>query len=138
MPARGTLCASIKPLSTSIERPKMASGAESPSRGRIGAVGALSSTHARSRNYAKDRPSRSSWTKVVPRSGLQLALFILVVLSISRIHQHFGIIGAMRPALVLLIIALIAALIRPSNLEVAGLRTFPARVVAGLVLVACV
>src|SRR5210317_905993 len=78
----------------------------------------------------------SKW--VIPREGLQLALFFLVVISISRIHQHYGFLSAVRPGVSLLLLAAIFALINPRGLGFAGFLTNPAKLVAALVILACI
>jgi O-antigen ligase len=74
----------------------------------------------------------------VPREGLQFVLFLLVVFSISRIHQHYGFIGAIRPGVALVSLAGLFALINPSRLDFAGFSTRPAKLVAAIVALACV
>ncbi len=69
---------------------------------------------------------------------LRIALFLLMVVTISRIHQHLGLLGAVRPALILAGVAFVYALVKPS--AVAGirwLRHWPARVIVALGVLAC-
>ena len=68
---------------------------------------------------------------------LRLALLALTVLSLSRLHQHFAFLGAMRLALLLFMFASVYALlnmreIAPKNI----LDAWPGKVVVGLVIVA--
>lgn len=79
--------------------------------------------------------NRMAW--VIPREGLQLALFFLIVFSISRIHQHYGFLGAMRPGVTLLALAGLFAIISPRSLQLAPLSTRPVRIVTAIVVVAC-
>jgi O-antigen ligase len=82
-------------------------------------------------------PGAGGVTRVVPRDGLQLVMFLLVVISISRVHQHFGFIAAIRPGVVLLSLGGLLALINPKSLDLAGFSTLPSRIVAALVVLAC-
>jgi O-antigen ligase len=75
---------------------------------------------------------------VFPREGLQSVLFVLVVISISRIHQHYGFLGTIRPGVVLLSLAGLFALINPRSLNLAGFSTRPAKVTALVVALAFV
>ena len=82
--------------------------------------------------------TRSGFERVFPREGLQFVLFLLVVVSISRIHNHYGFIGAIRPGVTLLSLAGLFALLKPRSLDFAGYSTRPVQVVAALVVLACV
>jgi O-antigen ligase len=75
---------------------------------------------------------------VVPHEGLQFVLFLLILVSISRIHQHYAILGAIRPGVTLLALGLLFALINRRSLDFAGLSTRPFWVVSAVVSVACV
>lgn len=69
---------------------------------------------------------------------LRAALVLLVVLTISRVHQNFPVFATLRPALVLAVAAMIYALLNPRLLgDRSWTRTLPARLVAGLALWAC-
>jgi O-antigen ligase len=67
-----------------------------------------------------------------------LALFAVIMLSVSRVHQHFDFIAQLRPALLLVAITGFYAVANP-KLLVRGslLRTWPAKVVLGLAAAAC-
>lgn len=68
---------------------------------------------------------------------LRITLFAFVVLTISRVHQHFTFLNAGRPALILFLGIVGFALMKPSLLAPRRmLATWPARVVAGLGVVA--
>jgi len=82
-----------------------------------------------------DTGRRLDW--VLPKDGLRVALFLLVVFSISRVHQHFGFLGAIRPGLTFLGLAGVLALANPSTLRTEAFSTWPARIVMVLVGVAC-
>jgi hypothetical protein len=72
----------------------------------------------------------------LPRDLLRALLFLLIVVSISRAHAYIGL-APFRPAFVLVAVALTYAFIHPRALNQGALRTWPARVVAGLGVVAC-
>lgn len=66
-----------------------------------------------------------------------MTLFLLVVLTLSRVHQHFDVLAAVRPALGLAGLAVLFAVTRPHRLEPASLlRGWPARVMLALGVVA--
>jgi len=97
--------------------------------------------HAR---YTHDRkPARPEsadtgvLARIIPREGLQFVLFLLVVFSISRIHQHYGFLGAIRPGVTLLALGGLFALINPRSLDFAGFSTRPVRIVIAIVVLAC-
>ncbi len=65
-------------------------------------------------------------------------LFILTIITISRIHQHFPVIALARPALVMTLAAGIYAYLNPRLLAPEGLlRTWPAKVMLGFGVLAC-
>jgi len=79
-----------------------------------------------------------SAAKRSPRDPLRLALFALMLLTVSRIHEHFGVLSALRPALLLAGLACAYALLHPRSLGgTRWLRTWPAKVVVALVIMAC-
>lgn len=64
---------------------------------------------------------------------LHVALFLVVFLSIGRMHQHYAFLAAFRPALVLVALATALALLQPKFLnDAALLSTWPARIVAAI------
>jgi O-antigen ligase len=66
------------------------------------------------------------------------ALALLIVLNVSRVHQHFGFLAVLRPAMLLTIIALAYALLQPSAFVLrAALQTKPARLILLLGGLAC-
>lgn len=77
-----------------------------------------------------------SW--VMPSDGYRLALWTMLLLSLSRIHQHFGLLGALRPALLTAVIALAFAVMNPKSLTRANLKTRPARFMVALVIMGCI
>ena len=79
------------------------------------------------------RPVRESY------DALRLALLGLTLLTVSRIHQHFPMLARARPALVLVLLALVYAILQPRALSgAAWFRTWPAKVVAALGVLACI
>lgn len=84
------------------------------------------------------RFNRSSFSRVIPRDGYRLALWFLVLFSISRVHQHFSQLGALRPALLAIVIASLVAIANPKILQLTNLQTRPARYMYWLVVMACI
>jgi len=73
-----------------------------------------------------------------PLDLLRLALSALMLLTVSRVHEHFGVLSAMRPALLLAGLAAAYAFMNPQSLAgTRWLRTWPARVVVTLGVLAC-
>ena len=71
------------------------------------------------------------------RDPLRLSLFLLTVVTISRVHQALGL-GALRPAFVLFAFAAGYALITPRTLVLDNLsRYWPSRVMFALLIMAC-
>jgi O-antigen ligase len=65
-------------------------------------------------------------------------LFVLIVLSVSRIHQQFSALKVLRPALVLTGLAVVIAFAKPALLSKRGLlQTWPAKLIAGFAIVSC-
>jgi len=80
------------------------------------------------------RVTASRW----PDDPLRLALLGLMLLTVSRIHEHFGILALARPALVLAGLASAYAFLNPRSLAGSRwLQTWPARVVVALGFLAC-
>ena len=80
----------------------------------------------------------SAGAKGWPRDPLRLALFALMLLTVSRIQEHFGVLSALRPALLLAGLACAYALLHPRSLAGTGwFRTWPAKVVVGFGIMAC-
>ncbi len=68
----------------------------------------------------------------------RMFLFVLVILTISRVHQHFHFLRPFRPLLVLVAVAVLYAYMNPRFLASGSMfRTWPARVMAGLGIMAC-
>ncbi|MGH7717974.1 MAG: O-antigen ligase family protein, partial [Gemmatimonadaceae bacterium] len=69
---------------------------------------------------------------------LRLSLFLLTLLTVSRIHQHFGVLAKVRPALLLFFVALAIAFLRRRSISLSNLfDTWPPKVIAGLAVAAC-
>ncbi len=90
-------------------------------------------------NRRRRAPGASAFKGVMPTfDPIRLALFALTVLTVSRIHQHFGFLAQLRPAMMLAAGALFFAVINPNVLARGSLlRTWPAKVVLALAVVAC-
>lgn len=72
----------------------------------------------------------------LPRDLLRGLLFLLTVVAISRVHVFVGL-AALRPAMVLVVLALGYALVNPRALNRTSLKTWPAKIVIGLGILAC-
>jgi hypothetical protein len=68
---------------------------------------------------------------------LRLSLFLLMIVSVSRIHQHFKVIGKLRPALVLAAATGIYAFLNPRLIRIENMRLWMPRVVLALGVLAC-
>jgi len=75
---------------------------------------------------------------VLPGDGYRLALWVMVLLSTSRLHQHFGPLAAIRPALLTALMAFGFAIMNPNILSFNNLRTRPAKYMIALVVMACI
>jgi O-antigen ligase len=83
-------------------------------------------------------PRRAGGRLMLTRERLHVALFLLVVLTISRVHLHVPGIAKARPLLLLTAAVALFAFISPRSLSSGGLmKTWPAKVVAGLAVMAC-
>ncbi len=92
-------------------------------RGRLLSVGSESSEAGRLR---------------LERDPLRIALFVLTVLTISRVHQHYPILASLRPALLLVAASIGYACLNPAYLTRANvLRLWPIRLVITLAILAC-
>lgn len=74
----------------------------------------------------------------IVRDPLRILLFLLMVITISRVHSYVGL-SALRPALVLVLLTGIYAFLNPRALnDGALLRTWPPKVMAALGVMACI
>ena len=84
------------------------------------------------------RPGATAYLKLA-RDPLRISLFLLTVITISRVHQHWKFIGRLRPALVLAFLTAVYAYLNPRLIERRGpFYTWPAKVTLALALFACV
>lgn len=68
----------------------------------------------------------------------RLLIFFVIIMTLSRIHNNFGFLRPFRPALTLTALAGMYAYLNPRYLSVNGLfKTWPARIVLALCLMAC-
>lgn len=85
-------------------------------------------------------------TRLAATGALKLAddpfrrlVFLVVLMNISRIHQHFGFLNPLRPALTVTGLAAVYAYMNPRYLVTGSIfRTWPAKAILGLLLAACV
>lgn len=72
------------------------------------------------------------------RDPLRIALLVLTVITVSQVHQHFGVLASLRPAMVLVALSVMYAAIKPKSLVKGSiLRTWPAKLVLALAVLAC-
>ncbi len=84
------------------------------------------------------RVIRRPATLALQKDPYRILLFVLMVITLSRIHQNFGFLRPVRPALTLTILAAAYAYLNPKYLKIGGLfTTWPSRVIMGLGLTAC-
>ena len=91
---------------------------------------------------AKDPARWTLGTTAAPlalvRDPLRVVLFILTVITISRVHQHYPVLEKLRPALLLVIASIGYAYLKPQYLTRTNvLRLWPMRLVAILGVLAC-
>src|SRR5687768_16054170 len=74
----------------------------------------------------------------IERDPLRIALFVLTILTISRVHMHYPVLASLRPALLLVGASIGYAYLNPRYLTRANLlRLWPMRLVVGLAILAC-
>src|SRR5262245_48491037 len=82
--------------------------------------------------------SASSGRLAITRDALRIALFVLTVLTVSRVHQHYPIIAKVRPALLLSLAAAAYAWMHPKSLSQHNVfKLWPMRRIAVLGIIAC-
>jgi O-antigen ligase len=85
---------------------------------------------------ADRRPSRSFIP--VQLDGYRLALFLLIVINVSRVHQSIAIVGQLRPALILVVLAGAYAVLNARKISLRGLfKTTEAKLILALFALAC-
>ena len=74
----------------------------------------------------------------IVRDPLRMALFVLTIITISRVHQHYPVLEKFRPALLLVVASIGYAYLNPGYLTRANvLRLWPMRLVAALGILSC-
>lgn len=74
----------------------------------------------------------------VVRDPLRIAMLVLTILNVSRIHQHYRAVGKLRPALLLVVAAVVYAYLHPKFLTRGNvLKVWPMRQMAILGVLAC-
>lgn len=85
-----------------------------------------------------DRRATARYIPLV-MDGLRLALFLLVIINVSRVHQAIPIIGKLRPGLLLVALAGVFAVLSPRKTSYRGLfKTTEAKLVLALFIVTCI
>ena len=73
------------------------------------------------------------------RDPLRLVLFIIMVLTISRVHQHFPLLAKVRPVLLLYTFTAVYCVLAPRSVALANVyQTWPPKIVAALGVLACI
>jgi len=100
---------------------------------------AISPRLARSKSAQVASVEKPSVNGVKPSlDPMRLALGVLTVLTVSQVHQHFGFLAQMRPALLLVALSLFYAVVKPKVLVPGSiLRTWPAKLILALAVFAC-
>jgi O-antigen ligase len=86
------------------------------------------------------RGSRGAVSRLrIARDPLRISLFLLTIVTISRIHQHWHILAVFRPALVLACFTAAYAYLNPRLIERRGpFYTWPAKATLALGILACI
>ena len=86
-------------------------------------------------------PVRSAWNAVrleLARDPYRRLVALLLIISISRIHQHFGFLRPVRPALALTLLAVAYAYMNPRFLATGSIfRTREAKLILAMAIMAC-
>lgn len=79
---------------------------------------------------------KGNWRQ--PLDPMRLLIFLLILVSVSRIHSHFALIGKLRPAMLLAVLTLGYAYLNPHTLaRTKLLTTVPAKTIAAIGIWAC-
>jgi O-antigen ligase len=99
----------------------------------------LRATVARTAKASQGKRPQAPGTLAFARDPLRISLFLLTIITISRIHQHWRFLAVFRPALVLAFLTAVYAYINPRLIERRGpFYTWPAKVTLALGVLACV
>lgn len=83
-------------------------------------------------------PSATAGGLRLVRDPLRISMLLLTVITVSRVHQHWHFIAALRPALLLVVVLVAYAGLNPRYLSTESLfRTWPAKLMAAFGLLAC-
>lgn len=75
----------------------------------------------------------------VKLDGLRLGLFLLIVIHVSRIHQAFGFLEKVRPALLLVVFCGLYVVLKPAKASAVGiLKTTEGKLILALFIAACI
>jgi O-antigen ligase len=98
----------------------------------------IARSHAGFRAHAQLQIEYLGDRLAIVRDPLRIALFLLTILNVSRLHQHYGALGKLRPALLLVVASVGYAYLHPRLLTSANvLKLWPMRLVAVLGVLAC-
>jgi O-antigen ligase len=98
----------------------------------------LSATIATTAGIGQGRQFQGAYLRLA-RDPLRISLFLLTIITISRVHQHWRFLAVLRPALLLAFMTAVYAYLNPRLIERRGpFYTWPAKVTLALGIFACV
>src|SRR5712691_6932509 len=106
----------------------------------MSAVARASSFHRPGVNTRASKPpvGTAAAPLALVRDPLRITLFVLTIITISRVHQHYPVLEKFRPGLLLVIASVGYAYLNPRFLtHTSVLRFWPMRLVATLGVLAC-
>ena len=102
------------------------------------AAASPASRFTRDSRVASGSFAAASGRLAIVRDPLRVLLFVLTILTVSRVHQHYPLLAKLRPALILVIAVTTYAYLNPRHLTRSNvLALWPMRLVAVLGVLAC-
>jgi O-antigen ligase len=109
-----------------------------PSRNLYSVTRSLARSRADFRAQARLQIESAGERLALVRDPLRIAMLVLTILNVSRLHQHYGALGKFRPALLLVVASVGYAYLHPRLLTSANvLKLWPMRLIAILGVLAC-
>lgn len=97
----------------------------------------LARTAARTRRFTSVFAGSEARLRIV-RDPLRITLFVVTILTVSRVHQHYPSLARLRPVLLLVFAAAVYAYLNPRSLTRTNVLTlWPMRLIAVLAVLAC-
>lgn len=85
------------------------------------------------------RTQRKAGRISLTRDTFRLALFAIILISVGRVHQHFGFLAALHPAKVFAALALFYAVLKPGAVNSEQILTdWPSKIIVALAVLACI